>query len=404
MAEIDGVVHLWDLPEDKVFVRLKDGLQKLMVYKALKVAKTQKSLAENLSANKASILDFRNSRFQTIKLGFVKQLSMFLVKTGLKEFSLENIEKQIELIKSTKGGKSILNPKFPMNFNNKRGAQIIACIFFDGGITSSSLLPFYFNKENVLVDRMIENIKSIVGDIYYKKVKDKKNVFSVLFPQILGRILVNGLSLPIGQKVLKIPSLPTFVLTTGLELQKAFLQQAFDDEGSAKMSGCKTIQLSQHSSQKVPPIRLIQLKEMIERFGIRVNGPYFSGLRKTIKGYTSYGWSIHITNQTDTRLFEEKINFTLERQRNKLDNLLNSYTEPPRFRRRTAQEEFLKICEELKDGGIRITTKNVSGKIDRKERYVRRVLTKMVKANELKVIKEWGWNGRGSVPKEFEVV
>jgi hypothetical protein len=47
----------------------------------------------------------------------------------------------------TKVGFGIKNPKFPINFNCKKCAQIISA-FFDGGIRRN-LRPFYVNFEVV---------------------------------------------------------------------------------------------------------------------------------------------------------------------------------------------------------------------------------------------------------------
>lgn len=404
----DGIVHLWDLPEDRVCVKLPNDLQKLMIEKALTLVNGRYKLAKEIGVKPVNIYDFEQNRFKSISLSVVKKLSNFLVKNGMPEFSLENLETKLELIKAKFVGNEIFHPKFPMNFNCEEGAQIIAGIFFDGGITLGGY-PFYTNNEDSSVEKMIENVKAIVGDIEYNLRKLRPNTKQVEFPRIFGHILTFGLNIPKGKKVFINPSIPEFILNNP-KLYKTFLRQAFDDEGSLNMgkSG-KCVELNQYSSSNTePPKRLVQLKEMIEKFNIITNGPYGPTKAYIAKdGIKTYGWCIQISNQSNIRLFAEKINFSLERKRRKLEELLNSYKLPPRFRKGTKFKEVIKAIQDLKQENKKITNKNIATKINRDKVYVAELTLKMTKERMLKIVKEKTARkgvGNGFSEKEFELM
>jgi len=407
VSKKDGVVHLWNLPKTSVCVKLSPEIQRLMIETALRISENgPKKLANILKVNVTTIYDFKKSRFKSVTLDFVIKLSNFLERNGFKRFSLENIEKNLKLIKTKWIGKTIHNPKFPMNFNNESGARVISAIFFDGGITSNCR-PFYTNNEEFLVNQILEDIKSIIGEIEFYERKDGYT-FDLEFPKILGLIFINGLELIPGAKVFNNPEIPEFI-TNNKNLYKPFLQQAFDDEGYVHLgkSG-KSINLDQYHTQNEPPTRLLQIKEMLQKFRISVNGPFGpTKIYNAKKGYTSYGWSIQISNQSDIRVFQEKINFTLERKRQKLEKLLTSYKIPPRFKKGIKYQEVLKVCKKLKAEGKKISIKNIANKLNRKPKYVAELTLNMTEKGMLTVTKEKTVKkgfGSGFSEKEFELV
>lgn len=401
MSEQDGIVHLRDLPEDEICIKLPNAIQKRMVFDALKIVAGRYNLARLLEVEPVNIYDFENCRFSSITLKFVHSLSQFLVTNGLGEYSLENLENKIELIKSKFVGNPIYNPKFPINFNNEDGAQIISCILYDGGI-SSGLYPFYTNKEEILVDRFIASTCSVLGQVTCRKYLANDNTFEAWLPRFIGFMLVNCLGIKHGKKTIENPHIPEFILKNK-DCYLPFIQQAFDDEGSVNQgkSG-RSIQLNQYSSDNnTPPIRLVQLKNMLEVLDIRVNGP-FGPTRECIakNGTKTYGWMIQISNQTNIRNFAEKINFTLERKQKKLEELLSSYKLPPRFKNGTRYKEIIKICNALKSEGSKITIKNIANKLNRKPRYVEELVRDMMKQEIIssKILDE-KW-----INREFELI
>jgi len=408
MSAKDGIVHLWNLSENEVFVKLSDNTQKTMVEKALEFFKNEDELARVLGTDQATVNEFKWSKHQSVNLEFVKRLCTFLCEKEITEFSLENIEKQIELIK-TKVGFGIKNPKFPMNFNNKEGAQIISGFLFDGGIRKS-LTPFYVNNEECLIKKLINNLEKVVGKVYYVRYSQREITYFIDFSRILGIILNSGLGIPTGKKVFTNPSVPEFILNRNKEVQKAFLQQAFDDEATVNLGQAhgrgRRIRLNQNHSIDVAPIRLSQLKEMLENLGISVTGPFKERTLYNKRGYTSYGWAIEITNQSDISTFAKEVNFGLDAKKQKLQTLLNSYVLPPRFKKGTKFNEVLRACKELKDKNQRLTNKSIAKQLKKAESYTRRLTLKMVKEGKLKIVKERVNLGgyEGATKKEFDLI
>jgi len=407
MSLKDDIVHLWDLPENEVCVKLPDEIQQEMITKALEIIKGRYNLAKTLNVRPINIYDFEKCRFNSITLSFVKRLSNLLVANNFDEFSLVNIESKLEFIKAKFTGVPIFHPKFPISFNSEEGARIISAFLFDGGISSRGY-PFYTNNEEVLVDILVGYIGTIVGQIICRKSKDE-NTYEVEFPRILGHILICGLGMQAGKKVLTDPTIPEFILKGDTEIKLSFLQQAFDDEGSLNngKSG-KCVELNQYTSSNVKaPKRLVRLKELIESFYIPVNGPYGPTKEHIAKdGTKTYGWSIQISNQSDIRTFAENINFTLERKRKKLQELLASYKLPPRFKNGIKYQEILKAIKNLKKENRPFTTKNISQIINKSQHYVAELTNDMVRQNLLKVTKERLpiGSGKGFYPKEFEIM
>lgn len=383
MSQKNGVVHLWELPEDKICIKLHNNLQRKMIEKAISLVPSYKDLANKINVNRSTLFDFRNSRFSTTSLAFVKRLSDFLVSNGMSEFSIDNLESKLELIKCKGYSNAIYKPKFPLNFNNKVGAELISAMLFDGGI-ASDCHPFYTNEEKELIKKISNCAQELLGDIKFSR-KNSHKVPEIAFPKILGYILIFGLSMNKGKKVFTDPEIPKFVLDSNFEIKRGFLQQAFDDEGTVNVK-CKKICLPQNTTNpNKPPIRLIQLKNLLEEFGILVNGPYFS-YKKIRKSYTSYSWVIEITGQSEIRSFREKINFYLERKTRKLNELIDSYVLSA-FKKGTNYDEILKVCNELKKDKKPITISNIAFRLKRSKSQIYHLTPNLIKHKRLKIIK-----------------
>jgi hypothetical protein len=298
----------------------------------------------------------------------------------------------------------IKNPKFPINFNSKEGAQVISGFLFDGGIRKD-MRPFYVNNERVLINRMVNNLEKIVGNVYYSEDKDR-DTFFIDFTPILGIILIDGLNILFGKKIFTNPPIPEFIINGNKDIQIAFLQQAFDDEGSVSSNKGKRVRLTQYNSKKEAPIRLLQLNKMLENLNIRVSGPYYSNTWVAKDGQITYGFQLQISNQKDLRNFTEVINFGLEEKRKKLKDLLNSYNSKPKFKKGSILNEVLKTCKELKDRNQRITNKNIAKELKRVESYARQLTLKMVKEGKLKISKEKINLGgrRGATEREYDLI
>jgi hypothetical protein len=339
-----------------------------------------------------------------MSLRVVRRLSDLLISLGFHEFSLKHLERKIELIKTKFVGNAIYNPRFPINFCTQDGAALIAALMFDGGITSR-LTPFYTNKEKFLIQKVINCAQRVVGKIDYNlrvtHESSPKEAFQVEFPRILGHILVSGLGFSPGKKIFTNPQIPDFIRDNP-SLYKEFLRQAYDDEGYVDNPGSsgRAVTLTQYHSENIPPLRLLQVKDTLEALGIRTNGPYLVE-SKAKDSYTSYGWSLQITGQSDIEKFAQKVDFSLIRKRNELKKLLSSYQNArPRFKRKTACKEVLNACVELDRRGLKLTNKSIGQFIKRNPHYVSELASRLVKMGKLRVVQE----ARGSKGHVFKLI
>lgn len=332
MSATNGIVNLQDLPSDKICIRLPSDIQRDMVRTALKFSKNRYRLAKEIDVKEANLRDLELSRFKSITLSIIIKLSKFLVNQGYSEYSLEKLEGKIDLIKAKFVGIPIIKPKFPIDFNCKKGFQIVSAILFDGGITAN-FIPIYVNLEEKLIDKFVANIKKVIGDFEItgnvKKKNNSENVYRITLPKVIGYILSYGLKVPIGNKTMRDPSIPRFVVNGNKKFQKAFLQQAFDDEGTVvlgiKDGSGRAVRFSQSNSEKIPPVRLTQLKRMLIRLNVIALGPYFVSMYIDKEGNKSFSYSIQLSNFDSIKCFAKNVNFSLKRQRIKLKKVLNSY-------------------------------------------------------------------------------
>ncbi len=106
------------------------------------------------------------------------------------------------------------------------------------------------------------------------------------------------------------------------------------------------------------------------------------------KGYTSYGWLIQISNQSDIKRFSEKIGFTLPSKVKKLKTLLSSYKLPPRLKVGAVKTKVMEACSKLREEGKEITIEAVAQEIGRSREWVAEVMRELVIEEKLIVIKQ----------------
>ncbi|MCD6477347.1 MAG: hypothetical protein J7K26_04305 [Candidatus Aenigmarchaeota archaeon] len=409
MLAKNGIVHLYELPENEVCIKLPKRIQKEMFLLASKIAGDNIKLSKILKINNATLHDFKKSRFASTRLKIVEKLSNFLVKNGYKQYTLENLEKKVLAIKTHWVGKFIYNPKFPINFNTEAGVISIGAFLFDGGITQNKY-PFYTNSEKYLIDKVIRSVEKTVGKINYNIRKQKTGTIVLDLPKILGLILIHGLNIPAGKKIFTNPEIPEFIMNGSKEIKRAFLQQAFDDEGTpqpGKNTSGRGIQLTQSGVSRKPSIRLFQLKELISSFNIPVNGPHYMQEYVSKSGTITHLWAIQITNQRDIRKFAERINFSLTRKIKKLQEVLDSYVLPEKYKKGENLKVALKACEKLKSQNRKITIRDISKLINRTELHTKDIMDVLVKQNSLMIIKPKRSSKQyrgGFLPKEFEAL
>ncbi|MFQ6130257.1 MAG: hypothetical protein ACE5OT_05605, partial [Candidatus Hadarchaeaceae archaeon] len=131
MSGIDGVLHLWHLPGDKVYVELNEFFKDLLRIEAKSLFGGYRKACE---AIKEQYYEFESFvRGHSKRLSFIIKLTNSLCgKSSI--FKMRELENNVKSIFS-KAGYKISNPKLPFDFNTEEGAIIIASALHDGGIT-----------------------------------------------------------------------------------------------------------------------------------------------------------------------------------------------------------------------------------------------------------------------------
>ena len=147
-----GIVRLSDLVsnksyryQDKFYLGLNKKYKKEFFKILLKEFKTIKNL-EKITSIKFTRLWDQLTR-TSISLEVLAKLSKCLENKGYKNYSLIEIEKNINYIKS--GGATsqlISNPKFPLQFETKQGMRFLAHLYHDGGISTKNKQPGFTKK------------------------------------------------------------------------------------------------------------------------------------------------------------------------------------------------------------------------------------------------------------------
>lgn len=301
----EGIVHLWDLPEDKVHIKIKDGLRERIFQEAIDLAGNKTKLANMLGLKKGGYGYIREYQqgIHTCSLKIIKNLVQLCGRSDI----LELIEKNISEIKfGCKVGKSVKNPKFPFILSDKL-SSLAGHSVGDGGIGlgEARYIPHYTNKSPALL-KNFKNLLSSFGDMEIKKYR---NIFDADFlraPSIVGVILVQMF----GSFTRENKVVPKSIQHSGKKNKSAFLRALFDDEATVDVSGHKIGIL-----MKDKPV-IEGARKMFKELGIRAG--------KITKKEGKY-WRFRITGKKDLEEFQREIGFSHPEKKKKLNRLLNNY-------------------------------------------------------------------------------
>lgn len=367
-------LHLWNLPQDKTYILLKEKFRKEFFKDFLKYFSNWPSKAGKwLNVKKANIKHWKGKDHRYLPLWTTLKISNFLIKKGHGRYSIKDIENNL-IAYRYKGGRSIFNPKFPINFDSKEGAIVTAAILCDGGINKDGY-PLYNNSEYCMRKKVVDAINELVGNIQVDPSKPYENN-CLFFPKILKSILIAELNMQIGDKVINNPKIPELFLSTNKkDIIGGFLNQAFSDDGTAYTSkshnqGCiaygESIDVSKFDKkfrERIKKERLIEYssnlvkgcKILLEKLGIKVNGPYLKQEYTRKKGGRTriiHSWNIQIQGRQNVKRYKELIGFSISRKNRKVDEILNNYKEVDYG---TSFKDAWQKVTELKKKGEKIT-------------------------------------------------
>jgi len=321
-----GVVHIWDLPEELVFIDLEQNFKKEFL----------KSLKGNLSWEKlASYSRISHKKLEHFieghrtSLGVIWKLLEFS-KNNENKITKEDIEKNVIRI----GGhqSEIKDPKLPFNFNSLDGAKIIAACLHDGGIRNKSFLFFYTNENSKKRKEIFNSVKNVFGE----NITDNTDSEIVEFFNIVGIVLVFGIGLETGQKVINNPHIPQFI-SKNKKIIPFYLGQAFDDDGYVCKGKNKFIGITSNTAnEKNPPISnlLLDIKNLLELIDIQSQNVVKSKVRPKFfhdNIYISQEWKLSIKNIYSLIKFKENINFGIDYKKQDLNEIIEKLKSSLKF-------------------------------------------------------------------------
>lgn len=92
MSAKDGIVHLWDLPEERVNIGI-DELMQDVLEKAVSVKGSISNLAKFLGIHRRTISSYKDRKVKSIPLIIVKKL--LEIKEASGEISIEDLKKDL---------------------------------------------------------------------------------------------------------------------------------------------------------------------------------------------------------------------------------------------------------------------------------------------------------------------
>ena len=429
-------LRLFDLPKKEVSIALKSKFKRRLFKDFLSNFNNSPALAEKyLKTNRANIRYWRSSGQRNngkTKSGFTESsiplwalinMSKFLLTKGFKNYSQDNVEKQIKGIKH-RGGKFITNPKLPICLETKEMAIITAALLGDGGIGSNKL-PMYNNSELCMRKKVVNAINKSIGKVNIDPKRPYKNN-AINFPKLLTVILKKGFNFKIGDKVTNNPSIPKQMLKTkNKEVIYQFLQQIFDDEGSAYIDKRKqgaislglAVDVSNHNRNLIEKIKkkrlskyaprlLKDIKTLLEKVGLAVNGPYFKKEYLKIdldKKRPCHAWGIQLQGKRNLEKYRKNINFLIKRKRENLEKILNNYKQ---IEHGTSLRDSLQRVMDLNNKGLTINIYNFMKERGCKLNYARSLLKNLKEKGFIEVKnkgKYLGWH-KGYAPYEYKLV
>ncbi|MEW6294824.1 MAG: hypothetical protein AB1467_00830 [Candidatus Diapherotrites archaeon] len=378
--------HWFDEP-NTVRIRLEKDFGKNLINKAILKASSKSKLAYAIRVSKATIFNYFHNTSLTV--GGLKKILDFL---GIGYLIAED---KVEEIAWSKG------VKLPIKLNSISMATILAAIMGDGTINEAHVE--YKNSDSELLNKVEREIKNIFGDVKISNRISDEGVPYLIASRMVRRVLkITGV--PTGKKLNQGIGIPKVIMDNSIEIQKAFLQQFFDDEGWAETTNYK-IGLSQanectkainerflsemkigkpYSINKIPkenrqhikpPKILIDARKILcDNFLVESN-LRLKRIIKRKKGYVTAFWEIDIGKKESILNFSNKIGFYCSRKRKTLDLMI-------KLREKVVTKDVLnKICEEgtllAKEKGF-FRVKDLSGKIDLHPYKIRKKILTLV--------------------------
>jgi hypothetical protein len=238
-------ITLKDFP-DNIYILLENNFRIKFFKTAESVVGGYGKLAKTLKVSKPTLLAWKkaitgNKKIQFCSVKNIKKISKLLLERGYSEFSLENIQKNVNAYRDKAGRLWVCRPKIPIE-DSVELREVIIHLMCDG---SAKLTPGrtskYSNTSDIAAKEFFDRL-SIFGNILRKGVeninpciedrKDRiKKIFIYPVPKAISKILAEKFRINFGTFGSRIPS----ELFNGSRLLLVAIVRAFlIDEGSIR--------------------------------------------------------------------------------------------------------------------------------------------------------------------------
>lgn len=352
-------IHIWDLPSEKVYVKLEDKFRKEFFNLIYKKFKSWNKVGQYFNIKRGDTTLAINWRRGDVccPLSKIFEIANFL------RISKKVIEKNIIEIKSKtrlnkrggNSGKPIKNPKLPIKIDENL-AEILGHICGDGTITRiqphKGINFNYINSEPTLIKEFQNLMKQVFGNITPNiLVRDEKPHYTrpnyvLQYPTIISLFVLSIFDYKTKEDM----TLPSFIYNMSDKTKCRFLRAIFDDEGTINDKSLVLGMKPQHIVQGI--------KDLLEDIGIKT-----TRIRKSKRGMHL----IEIGKEKYVKKFEELIGFKHPRKAKILGNIIKIGW---KFERYDNYEAPTKIINFLKTQG-RLSIKDLSFHLNRGECNIR---------------------------------
>jgi intein/homing endonuclease len=299
-------IHLEDLPEKEVYLKLKEDYRKLFFNKFLSRFKNRKMAIDAVGIKYNFYLWQYRTGARLCPLWVIKNIAKIICE------DIKVVEQNIELLRG-KGGRCIKFPNFPFLLDKKL-ARILGNLIGDGCISVDSrncLRVFYTNLDDILINKFKRTVKEYFGNIQLGDSIGSRGQHIIYLPKIIG-IIIRKIGCKTRSSSAEIPEI---ILNANLEIKSEFLRGLYDDDGFVildEKGSNRVVGLASGSWNLVNHVKKILLVDF--------------GIESLIIPSHESTYSLIIDNRADIIKFKEKIGFTSKFYKQiLLEKLIKSY-------------------------------------------------------------------------------
>jgi len=355
-------INLWDLPQDKTYLKLNKHFHALLFGKAIRKVGSQENLAQILcnSGNKfANDIKINQQYISRLVNDYqCTRLDMILFIANLIDLPIIELQKNVLVIKGVGTSKAIFNPKLPFKLDENL-SMLVSKLNCDGSVSE----PYSFTAEYVNKNkRLIEDFKSSINNIFGNtEIKCYTND-GIIRARITGYL---GFLITIFFGHTDADRIPTEISKSNLDIKRAFIRNVFDDEG------CVSKDTGQIKLKMLHKEFIKDVKDILEDdFGIKCSN--ISEDRSSRYSNNTY-YYFRISNRFNLQRFRDEIGFSHLKKMRRLEHRLRN-VKKIEYPKHVAQPLIYDI---LKSSPM--TTKEIAYILNRGKRIVQSHLNELKK-------------------------